>query len=50
VPPDAHDVIRQSGVVLGHASDKENARRFLGFLTSDDIAKLLLASGFGAPR
>jgi len=47
IPPDAHKLIRQSGVVLTRAADKEGARRFLTFLTSDDIATLLATSGFG---
>jgi molybdate transport system substrate-binding protein len=47
IPPDTHELIRQSGVVVSRASDKEAARRFLAFLTSDEIATLLEASGFG---
>ena len=50
VPADAYTVIRQTGVVLTRAPDKDRARRFLTFLTSRDIAALLAASGFGAPR
>jgi len=50
VPPDAYAIIRQTGVVLTRAPDKERARQFLAFLTSRDIAALLAASGFGSSR
>jgi len=50
VPPDAYAIIRQTGVVLTRAPDKERARQFLAFLTSPDIAAILAASGFGSSR
>jgi molybdate transport system substrate-binding protein len=47
IPPTAYSPIRQTGVVVARAADKNAARRFLAFLTQPDIAALLRASGFG---
>ena len=50
IPVDAFSPIRQAGVVIRGTSRAEQARRLLAFLTTPDIATLLLNAGFGAPR
>ena len=50
IPLDAFSPIRQAGVIIRGTSRAEQARRLLAFLTTPDIATLLLSAGFGAPR
>ncbi|HUR35614.1 MAG TPA: molybdate ABC transporter substrate-binding protein [Vicinamibacterales bacterium] len=50
IAPGAYPVIRQSGVVLARAHANQLATRFLAFVTSPEIAAVLVAAGFGAPQ
>ncbi|MFN0165300.1 MAG: molybdate ABC transporter substrate-binding protein [Bryobacteraceae bacterium] len=45
VPSDLHEPIRQSGGVVRSSRQKETARRFLAFLTSDRGRRLLRENG-----
>ena len=50
LPRTAFPEIRQSGVIVARSASKEDARRFLAFMTQPDITDLLRASGFGVPQ